>query len=136
MSAETLDLVRSYYDAFNARAPERLLALLADDVAHDVNQGRREVGKAAFRRFLTRMDRCYREQVSDLWVLASPDGARAAAEFTVAGTYLATDDGLPPARGQEYRLAAGAFFEVREDLITRVTNYYNLEDWLAQVAGG
>ena len=25
------------------------------------------------------------------------------------------------------------FFELRDGLVTRVTNYYNLEDWLAQV---
>ena len=40
-------------------------------------------------------------------------GTRAAAEFMVEGEYLATDAGLPPARGQRYRLPAGAFFDDR-----------------------
>ena len=50
------------------------------------------------------------------------------------GTYVETDEALPPASGQTYRLAAGTFFEVQGGLITRVTTYYNLADWLAQIA--
>jgi steroid delta-isomerase-like uncharacterized protein len=133
MSAE---LVRAYYDAFNRGDREGMLALLTDDVAHHVNQGGREVGKEGFRRFLARMDRCYREELSDIVVMASPDGRHAAAEFTVHGTYLAADEGLPPARGQTYRLPAGTFFEIRGGRIARVTTYYNLKDWIAQVEGG
>jgi steroid delta-isomerase-like uncharacterized protein len=129
------ELVCAYYDAFNRGDREGMLALLADHVAHDVNQGGREVGKDAFRRFLARMDRCYREEVTDILVMASPDGLRAAAEFTVHGTYLAADEGLPPARGQTYRLPAGAFFDVHGGHIARVTTYYNLTDWIAQVEG-
>jgi steroid delta-isomerase-like uncharacterized protein len=132
MSAE---LVCAYYDAFNRGDREGMLALLADDVAHDVNQGGRETGKDAFRRFLAHMDRCYREELTDIVVMASADGLRAAAEFVVHGTYLATDEGLPPARGQTYRLPAGTFFELRGGRITRVTTYYNLKDWIAQVEG-
>ena len=135
MSRETLDLIRRYYDAFNAGDMEAFLGLLAEDVVHEVNQGGRGVGRAAFTRFMERMNRCYREKVTDLVVFASADGARAAAEFTVDGSYLATDGDLPPARGQAYRLPAGAFFEVRGGRITRVTNYYNLQDWLSQVGG-
>ena len=62
-------------------------------------------------------------------------GTRAAAEFTVLGTYLNTDEGLPPANGQTYRLPAGAFFELRNGRVARISNYYNLPDWIAQVGG-
>jgi steroid delta-isomerase-like uncharacterized protein len=127
------DPIRAYYDAFNRRDYEAMLALLTDDVAHDVNEGGREVGRNAFRAFLARMDRCYREEIRDLVVLTAEGGRRAASEFTVHGTYLATDEGLPEARGQAYVLPAGAFFEVRDGRIARVTNYYNLRDWLRQV---
>ena len=51
------------------------------------------------------------------------------------GEYLAADEGLPPARGQRYVLPGGAFFEVAGGQIRRVTNYYNLTDWLRQVRG-
>jgi steroid delta-isomerase-like uncharacterized protein len=65
--------------------------------------------------------------------MASADGTRAAAEFYIRGTYLNTDEGLPPATGQTYHLRVGAFFEIKEGLVARVTNYYNLTDWLRQV---
>lgn len=126
--------VLRYYEAFNAGDREAMLALLADGVIHDVNQGGREIGLDAFRVFLARMDRCYRERLEDLVVMASDDGRRAAAEFTVHGEYLVADEGLPTARGQRYLLAAGAFLALdAEGRIARVTTYYNLDDWLRQV---
>jgi steroid delta-isomerase-like uncharacterized protein len=54
----------------------------------------------------------------------------------VLGEYLQTDEGLPPAKGQKYRLPAGAFFEIRDGKVARITNYYNLQDWIAQVEKG
>lgn len=133
MSAATIDLLNRYYAAFNAQDMDTFLALLTDDVVHDINQGARETGKQAFVDFMARMNRCYREQIVDLVVLSDASGLRAAAEFTVLGTYLATDEGLPDANGQTYRLPAGAFFEIRDGKVARVTNYYNLQDWLRQV---
>ncbi|MBY0329968.1 MAG: nuclear transport factor 2 family protein [Acetobacteraceae bacterium] len=135
MAEDTEALIRAWYAAFDAGDREAMLALLAEDVAHDVNQGPREVGRPAFREFLGQMDRCYRERILELVVTVDGSGTRAAAEFVVEGEYLATDSGLPPARGQRYRLPAGAFFAVEGGRITRVTTYYNLRDWIAQVAG-
>src|ERR1700744_6170896 len=110
----TQDLIRAYYDRFNAKDVEGFLALLTDDVAHDINQGGRETGKPAFRAFLERMNRSYDEQIVEIAVMVNGDGTRAAAEFVVLGKYLKTDEGLPPAGGQTYRLPAGAFFEVKD----------------------
>jgi len=126
-------LVEAYYAAFNAGDRQAMLALLGEDVVHDLNQGPRETGRAAFAAFMQRMDACYRERLDDVVVMASADGRRAAAEYMVHGQYLGDDAGLPPARGQTYRLPGGAFFEIADGRITRVTNYYNLEDWTAQV---
>jgi steroid delta-isomerase-like uncharacterized protein len=128
-----LSTVLAYYKAFNTGDWEGMLAHLADDVAHDINQGAREVGKATFRAFLARMKRSYREELRDIIAMASPNGDRVAAEYVVHGSYLATDEGLPEARGQTYVLPGGAFFELRGGKIARVTNYYNLQDWLRQV---
>jgi steroid delta-isomerase-like uncharacterized protein len=126
-------LINTYYAAFNNQDWEGMLALLTDDIAHDVNQGEREIGKEAFREFLARMDRCYSERVCDLVVLTNDKIPRAAAEFVIEGTYKATDGDFLPATGQRYTLPVGAFFEIRDGKISRVTNYYNLNDWLAQV---
>ena len=131
---ETEALIRRYYAAFDAGEREAMLALLAEDVVHDVNQGGRRLGKPAFRAFLAQMDAAYAERIEDLVVMVDTTGARAAAEFTVVGTYLRTDPGLPEARGQAYRLPAGAFLEVRDGRITRVATHYNLQDWIAQVS--
>ena len=79
------------------------------------------------------MNRCYREQIVDLVIMTNGDGTRAAAEFIVMGEYLATDEGLPPARGQKYQLPGAALFEVRDSKVARVTNYYNLQEWLRQM---
>lgn len=130
----TEDLIRRYYDAFNRADWEGMLACLGDGVAHDLNQGERQVGMDSFRAFLVRMDHCYTEQLRDIVVMASTDGTRAAAEYVVHGTYKVGDEGLPPARGQPYVLPGGAFFDVRDGRIARVTNYYNLQDWIAQVS--
>lgn len=134
MSDATRALIGRYYDAFNKGDTEGMLACLAEDVAHDVNQGARRAGKAMFRAFLQHMNRCYRETLRDVVILTEPSGARAAAEFMVHGAYLASDEGLPPAKGQTYVLPGGAFFSVENGLITRVTTYYNLEDWIRQVS--
>lgn len=127
-------LIRAYYAAFNAADWDGMVALLTDDVAHDVNEGGRETGRAAFRAFLDRMAQHYAERVEDLVVMEGAGGMRAAAEFTVHGRYLVTDPGLPEARGQGYALPVGAFFELRDGRIARVTNFYNLKAWMAQVA--
>jgi len=132
-SSAAIALVTDYYNAFNRGDWEAMLGYLSDDVAHDLNQGARETGREAFAAFLARMDRCYAEQLRDIVVLASVDGMRAAAEYVVHGQYKATDAGLPEATGQRYVLPGGAFFSVRDGKIARVSNYYNLEDWLAQV---
>lgn len=127
--------VRAYYHAFNRGDLEGFLALLTEDVVHDISQGPRETGREAFRAFMARMNRCYAERIEDLVVLTEPGGTRAAAEFTVHGRYLVTDPGLPEARGQSYVLPAGAFFALRDGRVARISTHYNLQDWLRQVVG-
>jgi len=130
---EALALLNRYYAAFNAGDWQGMLDCLTDDVAHDINQGETQHGKSAFRAFLAHMERCYREQLEGIVVMAAEDGSRGAAEFTVHGEYLVTDEGLPEAQGQTYVLPAGAFFAFSGGKIARVTVYYNLADWCAQV---
>jgi steroid delta-isomerase-like uncharacterized protein len=129
----TSELIQNYYARFNATDWEGMLELLTDDVAHDVNESNREGGKEAFRGFLARMNHAYLEQIDPLEVMVNQDGTRASAEYIVRGTYQATDVGLPEARGQTYSLPGGAFFTVRDGKISRVTNYYNMKDWLYQI---
>ena len=52
---ETAQLIRNYYEAFNAGKTDAMLGFLTDDVIHDVNQGERRVGIEKFRAFNARM---------------------------------------------------------------------------------
>ena len=132
----TRTLISDYLEAFNAGSSEAMVALLHEDVVHDINQGGREIGREKFRWFNAKMTRHYDEELGDIAIMVDETGTRAAAEFTVRGTYLSTDEGLPEANGQRYSLPAGIFFEIDDDLISRVTMSYNLTDWIAQVKAG
>jgi len=128
------ETVKAYFAAFNRGDIEGMLDCLSEDVAHHVNEGEVRVGKDKFRAFCAHMSRTYREDLSDMVIFEAEGGTRAAAEFIVNGTYLETDEGLPEARGQNYRLPAGSFFSLESGKITRVVTYYNLADWLRQVS--
>lgn len=127
-------LIRSYYDAFNAADTEGMLARVTDDIEHRVNEGASRHGRGQFAEFCSHMGISYKERLDDFVIFANDDGTRGAAEFTVHGTYLQTDPGLPQAHGQTYVLPAGAFFELRDGKIARLTTYYNLAEWVRQVS--
>jgi steroid delta-isomerase-like uncharacterized protein len=134
-AAATRNLITRYYTAFNAQDTETMLDCLGPGFVHDVSQGERRKGKKRFAEFLAHMHNCYHEQLSDIAVMTSTDGSRAASEFKLKGRYLATDEGLPPAAGQTYRLTVGAFFEIKDGKITRVSTHYSLPEWTRQVVG-
>ncbi|QYK39836.1 MAG: nuclear transport factor 2 family protein [Paracoccaceae bacterium] len=134
MSDTARATIAAYYDAFNAGDAAGMLAQVTDDVEHRVNEGGIRRGRALFAEFCAHMGVSYRETLRDMVIFANPEGTRGAAEFTVHGTYLQTDPGLPEARGQTYILPAGAFFDLRDGRIARVTTFYNLRDWVAQVS--
>lgn len=129
----TKELIQKYYNAFNNSQDAEMLSCLTDDIAHDSNQGKTHIGKAAFQKFIDHMNTCYKETLTDMVIMVAEDGKRASAEFMVNGKYLKTDSGLPEARGQEYKIRAGTFFEIKENKISRVTTYYNLPLWIEMV---
>lgn len=133
MNNNTENLIRSYYEAFNNKNFQGMLNLLTDDVIHDTNQGPRTVGKREFTKFLGEMDEFYDEHLDNIVIMTNHDGKRASAEFICNGIYKTTCEGLPPAKGQKYKLPVGCFFDIKDDKIARVTNYYNMNDWLKQV---
>ena len=126
--------IEAYYAAFNAGDAAGMLACLTDDIEHRVNEGGVRRGKAMFTEFCSHMGVSYREQLKDMVIFVNDEGTRGAAEFVVHGEYLKTDPGLPEAKGQTYILPAGAFFDLKDGKIARVTTFYNLQDWIAQVA--
>jgi steroid delta-isomerase-like uncharacterized protein len=130
----SLELVQRYYAAFNRKDWATMLECLAPDVQHDSNQGDTHRGLDHFRAFLAHMDESYDETLTDMVYMVDKTGYRIAVEFTVNGVYKKTDQGLPPATGQQYMLPAGAFLHVRDGKISRVTTYYNLALWIKLIA--
>jgi steroid delta-isomerase-like uncharacterized protein len=129
------EIVKRYYEAFNAKNWGVMLSLLDSNIRHDANQGNSHFGLEYFTQFLAHMDECYDEELKDLVFMTDESGARIAVEFTVHGTYKKTDGDLPEASGQTYVLPAGAFLAVNNGKISRVSTYYNLEDWINQING-
>lgn len=127
------DLIVRYFEVFNKGDAAAMLSLVDENIEHDINQGKTQIGKAKFEAFLNHMNECYKEELKDLVIFASDDGKRASAEFMVHGTYLKTDGTLPPARNQKYVIRAGSFFEIKNNKISRVTTYYNLPLWIEMV---
>jgi steroid delta-isomerase-like uncharacterized protein len=127
-------LIARYYAAFNAGDAAGMLDCVAEDIEHRVNEGGVRRGRARFAEFCSHMGVSYREELKDMVIFADATGTRGAAEFVVHGEYLQTDPGLPEARGQRYVLPAGGFFDIRDGKIARVTTFYNLNDWIAQVS--
>ncbi|HUH73991.1 MAG TPA: ketosteroid isomerase-related protein [Chitinophagales bacterium] len=130
---KAIDIVAQYYQAFNDKNWSKMIALADENIQHDSNEGATTLGIEAFKKFVDKMEVAYDEKLIDIVLLSEPTNARVAAEFIVNGTYLHTEEGLPIAKGQKYVLPAGAFLEVKNDKITRVTTYYNLEHWIQLV---
>ena len=133
MATDVHDLLQGYFNALNERDIRACLALVCDELILQPNQGLTEQGRDAFAGFLERQLHCYREVLEPQVILADPQGRHAACEYLVSGEYLATDDGLPEAYGQHYAMRVGAFFDIHDGLISRISLHFNLPDWLAQI---
>lgn len=129
-----LETVKAYYEAFNAKNWEGMLALVDENIVHEPNQGTSRIGKNLFREFMQHMDESYEETLKDMVLFVGETDGRIAAEFVVHGIYKKGEAGLPEAHGQKYILPAAAFLEVKNGKINRVTTYYNLEQWIALVS--
>jgi len=132
---ETESLVRRFIDTFNAGDHDTMAACLTDDIAHDLNRDGREIGAEKLRWRLGMAARHFDATIADVAIMTDEGGVRAAAEFTLRGTYRATAEGLPAAEGQRFSLPAGLFLEVDDGRISRLTACYNRDALIGQLAG-
>lgn len=126
------NIIQQYYDCFNRRDWPGMASLVSPDIRHEVNQGEVRIGLEKFKEFLQMMDESYEETLTDMVMMSDESGERFACEFTVSGIYKKGDE--PPAHNQKYVLPAGAFLEVKNGKITRITTYYNLPLWIKLVS--
>lgn len=131
---DSIEIVLQYYNAFNKQEWSKMLALVHPDIVHEPNQGETRRGKEAFTAFMADMDRCYSEELKDIVLYSSSYPDKIAASFTVHGIYKEGDEGFPEAQGQSYILPAAAFLELKDGLISKVTTYYNLQQWIKLVS--
>jgi steroid delta-isomerase-like uncharacterized protein len=123
-------LIQKYYEYFNQKNWDSFLGLLDTNVIHEINQGSKELGLSQFKKFLNRMNECYNETISHITIYSSDLSNLYSVQYTVTGKYLKTDKGLPPAHGQTYEVKGAAFFEIEDQKIKVITNYYNLNEWI------
>ncbi len=131
---KSIEIIQQYYDAFNQQNWEQMLEMVHPDIVHEPNEGESRTGKEAFTAFLADMDRCYSEELKDIVLYTSSHPDKIAASFIVHGIYKQGDEGFPEAKGQSYILPAAAFLELKNGLISKVTTYYNLQQWIKLVS--
>ena len=127
---ETRKLILEAFAAANASDHDALMACLSEDVVHEGTGMPREIGKEKLRWRLAELMRHFRAEATDIAVMTAPGGLRAAAEFTLSGSYLAAQE----AREKNVQLSAGVFLEIDDDgLISRLTFCYDPERLRASV---
>ncbi len=130
------EIARTYYNAFNNKAWSRMAGLVHPDVLHFPNNNSLRTGRSAFLEYVQSNARRYDEWLTSFTYFANEAERKIAIEYVVNGKYIGNAPGFPPAHGQSYVLPGGAFFDVKDKLIYRISTYYNSHDWLDQVSSG
>ncbi|KFB09639.1 nuclear transport factor 2 family protein [Nitratireductor basaltis] len=120
---ETRSLVERFLTALNAADWDAATTLVAEDAAIDLPGEERVIGADKLHWYLGQTGRQYRFHVSDLEILVSESGVRAAAEFTLTRNYVDSSDLPEQIRGQSVALQGAIMFEVDDGKITRMTRY-------------
>jgi hypothetical protein len=100
---------------------------------HELNQGPREVGKAAFREFLQRMEYCYSEQLVDIAAARSPTARARRPNTPWSGEYVADDIGMPPRAGRNTACPVPLLRPAGDGRIPGAATI-QLQEWFSQVA--
>lgn len=132
--AQTISLVKTYYDALNKNDMQQFFSVIAPNVIHNINQGPTEKGLDKFKKFMQLGNDSFSEKLSHIVIMVSNDGKYAAALWQDKGVYKKDFPGMEiKAKGQKYTLNGGHFFEIKNDKIASVTTYYNLTDFMQQI---
>src|SRR5690606_31787842 len=85
--AASEELIRHFFEAFNAADVHAMLACLSEDVVLVPTQQSRLIGLETLRWHLAERERHFAERAEDLAVMCDEAGLGAAAEYTLRGTY-------------------------------------------------
>jgi steroid delta-isomerase-like uncharacterized protein len=131
---ETLTTIQNFYQYFNASQLDKLYALVANNVVHEMNYGGAVAGKEAFIQFMQDSKKHYDEKVENIIMMVSEDGRHVSTKFKVKGKYLQTDVSNIPAKGQNYELTALNYFELENGKIVKAQCWYDEGDFKKQVS--
>jgi steroid delta-isomerase-like uncharacterized protein len=132
-TAKTSEIIKNFYDYFNASDLEKLFSLIDDNFIHEINYVQ-SIGKDEFVAYITANKKNYNEHISDYTLMISDDSRHATTKFTVKGKYLHTDETLVPAHGQVYELQAVNMFEIDNDKIIKGSCWFNENEWHRQMS--
>ena len=116
----SLTLITAFLDSINSADREAMLACLSEDVVFDDPDGNRVIGKQEFRWDIGLSGGLDRVRLADIVVMCAQGASRAAAEFTLRGEGHRAG---AASEGQSYSIMGGMFFEIDDNLISRVTFY-------------
>jgi len=127
------EVIKDFYKYFNEAASDKLFALIADDIVHQINYGEVMFGKDEFIKYVTTsMNHC-KEHVTDCILMTGENNRSVAAKFTTIGKYFHTDQSAIPAKGQNYELSVINYFEVENGKIVTARCWYDENAWIQQV---
>jgi len=131
-TAHPLTALAAWTDALNRHDPDGVAAAFAPDcVLTDVGVGQRAQGRDAIRATAVGFIAMFTKLRIEKTVTLS-EGERYASEWVMTGTYTGDAPGLP-ATGRSFRVLGAGVGEVRDGLIVRGTESWNMADFLTQV---
>jgi steroid delta-isomerase-like uncharacterized protein len=131
---EAVDIVKKYYAAYNAGDAQAEAALMSESVLHESNQGKSTVGRKHYLEFSQSGKDSYKEKCTNIEYFTGANPENVLAESTVVGHYVKSVDGYPKAKNQRYQLRVVESFEVKNGQITRLSTFYNEQDWIRQIS--
>lgn len=115
--ADAIALVDRFFEAINAGQGDSAAACLGEDVVFDIADGQRRFGPASLRDLLSANRAHGALQYTDIAILVSEDGTRAAAEFTLRGRRRQDTEQF----GEAFSLPGGVFLAIEDGKIIRIT---------------
>jgi len=127
-----LTALAAWTDALNRHDPDGVAAAFAPNgVLTDVGVGQCAQGRDAIRATAVGFIAMFTELRIEKTVMLS-EGERYASEWVMTGVHTGDAPGLP-ATGRSFRVLGAGVGEVRDGLIVRGTEYWNMADFLTQV---
>jgi Ketosteroid isomerase-related protein len=133
MNTDPKALVLDWTDALNRRDPDAAAGYLAEDCTFtNIGTGQHFVGRDPVREDFVALLAMYSEmRIEKTTFLCTSDG-HFATEWIMTGVHTGDAPGLP-ATGKPFRISGAGVGEIRDGKLARITEYWNMAEFLIQV---